>query len=92
MKMQVKIIEVVQEDVRRKPIHDRGRANYKPWSHWPKLRLKIGIANILSHVFNAIQHVHPQEEYSFVKMDVDLYNKFFQVFFLGFYFVDLLDK
>ena len=99
------IAQVVQEDLRTVPVtsynpkncksvHDRGRAYYKPWFVSGRNSVaNIGIANILSHIFNDTQHVHAKGQYSFAKMDVNLYNKFLQVFLVSsFYFVDLLDK
>ena len=87
------IAQVVEEDLRtvpvtsydpknRKPIHDRGRAYDKPWFVTGRNSASnIGIAHIFSHIYNATQHVHTKGEYSFVKMDVNLYNKFLQVLF-----------
>ena len=70
--------------------NDRGRENYKPWFVTGRNSASnIGIAHIISHVYNAIQHVHGQNRYSFAKMDINLFVKFCR-FFLKFSIVYLL--
>ena len=66
------IAQVVEEDLRtvpvtsydpknRKPIHDRGRAYYKPWFVTGRNSASnIGIAHIFSHIYNAINMCIPK--------------------------------
>ena len=87
------VSRVVRDDLRAVPIraynnidakaeNDRGRENYKPcFVSGRNSASNIGVAHILSHVFNAIKDIHYQSRYSFVKMDVNLYVKFLQVLF-----------
>ena len=88
------ISRVVKEDLRAVPIraynhirieqkdeHERGRIYYKPWFVTGRNSASnVGVAHILSHIFNAVQHVHSEGKYAFAKMDINLFNKFWQVF------------
>jgi len=62
--------------------HDRGRKFYKPWKvSGRNSASNIGIAHLLTTVFNTYQHLFNRHQYGYMKFDVNLYNKYWQVSF-----------
>jgi len=68
-------------------VHNRGRKYYNPWFvSGRNSASNVGIAHILTQIFEAYQELHHRGKYGYVKMDVNLFLKYFQVFILFFDF------